>query len=374
MKENQEQQEGTPLFTLIISACNIEQYVPQAAQSIKKQTFENFEAIVIIEESKDRTEIVCRKEFGDDPRFKLFCRPCSNAVSTGRNFGLENARGEYVLYLDGDDWLETDALKQFSDAIEEYGRPDIISGGCKFRLDEDSDSPEPEQMHVIERYHDQLPPQKIYNGRDALIYMLPRCIYLMVWLRIYRREFLISHSLFQIPGRIHEDDEWTPRVIFEAERIVALPYLHYNYRRRKTASITNSGSRRSLTCRIDNCLSFIDFWNSNDIPDRLKRPLSSFYADYLLRFFWEQKMQLYTYEERFRELHRLHEKENAVRDICRIANHAGYSKRMLIPCLFLSRRKTGFILSSLYMKKIHYPLLITVWGKFLKPRLAGRRR
>ena len=348
-----------PLFTVGVSVCNIAAYLPQAAHSLLHQTYRNFEAIVVIETSTDGSERICRELFAGDERFRLFERPRSGSVASGRNFALRHARGMYMVWLDGDDWLSEDALQTFAQLIEQYQMPDIVCGGTAFIEGADDCQQQTKQHFEL------LPPDRIIDGSTALQTMLATG-YLMVWLRIYRRQFLLDHELFQIDRRLHEDDEWSPRVMFYAKRVLSHHFIHYFYRRRPDSLMTKK-DLRTLAHHIDNVISFLDFWRDHDIPECVRHPLASFYADYLLRYWTDPKMENFSIAERFAEYRRLAADRERMTLFRTVVPFAGSSKRLALRFLPLAEIAWGFHVYHLLIRKLYFPLLVK-FGPFLKKR------
>ena len=101
-----------PFFSLIIPCCDVEPYVAECLQSVLDQSFQDWECLIGVETSKDRTEEVIREKTAGDDRFRIFTGPRTGSCSESRNIGTENARGEYVIFLDGDDLIAEGCLKK----------------------------------------------------------------------------------------------------------------------------------------------------------------------------------------------------------------------------------------------------------------------
>lgn len=115
---------GSPKFSVIIPAYNAATFITHAIKSIKAQTSDDWELIIVENGSTDNTTEVC-SEFLDDIRVSLI--HSEKGVSNARNAGLEIARGEWVVFLDADDQLLNDALQKYSEVDEEF-TPDLIVG------------------------------------------------------------------------------------------------------------------------------------------------------------------------------------------------------------------------------------------------------
>ena len=99
--------------------------------SLLNQTFNDFEVLLVVETSKDGIEAELRRAINGDARFVVINQPCSGSASAGRNHGIEVSRGKYLVFVDGDDFLEFDALERFHTAIDQYGCLDLLAGAAK---------------------------------------------------------------------------------------------------------------------------------------------------------------------------------------------------------------------------------------------------
>ena len=97
--------DNKPLISVIIPMFNVEKYIERCIQSLCKQTYENIEIILINDGSQDKTETICLNYLSDN-RIRLFSKE-NGGVSKARNFGLIKAHGEYIAFVDADDFVET---------------------------------------------------------------------------------------------------------------------------------------------------------------------------------------------------------------------------------------------------------------------------
>ncbi|MBD1490989.1 glycosyltransferase family 2 protein [Weissella confusa] len=106
-----------PKLSIIINAYNVEQYIQQAVDSVLGQSFDDFEVILIDDKSTDKTrEIITNIR---DSRVVKFLQTRNMGLGAGRNFGIDHAKGEYVMFLDGDDILEEDILSQVASNLRD---------------------------------------------------------------------------------------------------------------------------------------------------------------------------------------------------------------------------------------------------------------
>ena len=114
----------TPKFSVIIPAYNAEKFIHIAIQSVREQTIDDWELIIVENGSTDNTTAVC-ENFLNDKRIKLF--HSEKGVSSARNKGISVALGTWIVFLDADDQLLNDALRRYMEIDKEYA-PDLMIG------------------------------------------------------------------------------------------------------------------------------------------------------------------------------------------------------------------------------------------------------
>ena len=115
----------TPIISVIVPVYNVEQYLPRCIDSILAQTFTDFELLLIDDGSKDKSGAICDAYARKDPRIRVFHKP-NGGVSSARNMGLDNAKGEWIAFVDSDDWVNEDFLANF---VEIDSGEDLLSQG-----------------------------------------------------------------------------------------------------------------------------------------------------------------------------------------------------------------------------------------------------
>lgn len=116
------------LVSVIVPAYNVELYIDKCLRSIISQTYSNIEVIVIIDGAKDKSEEIARSVASEDDRISVFWQ--KNAGSgPARNYGLSIAKGEYIMFVDPDDWVENNMIECLIDEIENE-KVDLVTSGC----------------------------------------------------------------------------------------------------------------------------------------------------------------------------------------------------------------------------------------------------
>jgi len=215
----------TPFFSIIVPCCDVEQYVRESLDSVLNQSFSDWECLIGVETSKDKTEETVRAYAAKDPRFKVFTGPRSGSCSASRNTGIDMATGEYVVFLDGDDTIADGSLQEIHEKIAARPGADIY----------------PCAMPVIDEVHGgNLPLRDNYpadfngelSGPEAtlLIYKLRRDPCPMLQLSVFRREHLVANGLKCLHGMKRQDSEFAPRALYLAKRVVPIHVPFYLYR------------------------------------------------------------------------------------------------------------------------------------------------
>ncbi len=219
-----------PFFTVAASCCNVAPYVRECLDSLVSQPFADWECVVWAEESTDGTEDILHEYAARDPRFRIHAGPRSGGVSASRNKGIELARGEYILFLDGDDYLSPGCLRRLHDAIAASPGADIYP--CAIReFDHDSG----DTLQTCDSF--KRVPSVRMTGPEAILRQTPNWWPSpMLPLYVFRRAFLQEHGLRCLPGIRSEDLEFFPRALYLARSVLPLHECHYQYRFR-TGSI-----------------------------------------------------------------------------------------------------------------------------------------
>lgn len=235
-------------FSVVVPVYNVEQYLNQCLESLLMRDFSDYEVVCVNDGSTDSCREMLSSWEAAFPQMKVIDRE-NGGLSAARNTGLKAAEGDYVVFVDSDDWVEPNMLSRL--AVEADGT-DMICYACRTTDKEKSDAFVPEQSDGW----------GYYNRHALEARIVP---FVCVWQRCYRREFLIVNNLFFHKGVLHEDNEFTPRACLKAKSVKVIPDVLYNYRVRPGSIMTTRGlrSKESLV-QIGNELSEL-FFNETGI-------------------------------------------------------------------------------------------------------------
>lgn len=209
--------------SVIIPAYNVSNYLEKCVNSVLDQTMGDLEVILVNDGSTDRTPEICEQMREKDSRVRVIHKE-NGGLSSARNSGLQAASGEYVFFLDGDDWIpehclsDLHQLRQKTDAdiaIGNYGRFEEKKGVFSFYATRDN-------------YF-----EKTYTPREMFAQADDtkdnhRMIFIVAWGKLYRRE-LFKHILYP-EGVVAEDDYTTWKLYLLADKIAFLNKTEYIYR------------------------------------------------------------------------------------------------------------------------------------------------
>lgn len=213
---------GTPTLSLVVPVYNVAAFLPRCLESLASAPAEATELILVDDGSTDECPRVLAEWARTHPNAHLI-RQDNGGLSAARNAGLGRARGRYLAFVDSDDYYDP-GYHQRLVALCEANALDLAIGNASYHFEgRRSDLPV---------YSDQ-PPAGVIRGADLLRYRLRnRNLLHMVWMHVYRREWLERHALRFVPGLIHEDVPWTTRVLLLAQRAGYDPTPGYHYRQR----------------------------------------------------------------------------------------------------------------------------------------------
>ena len=122
---------NTPLISIIVPVYNVERYLPRCIESILRQTYTNFELILVDDGTPDRSGIICDRYAEKDSRIKVMHKE-NGGVSTARNVGIDAAKGEWITFVDADDWVSNDYIEALVTPLLQ-GQYDLSVGSIEVR-------------------------------------------------------------------------------------------------------------------------------------------------------------------------------------------------------------------------------------------------
>ena len=259
-------------FSVIIPVYNVEQYLGRCVDSVIKQTYQDFEIILIDDGSTDNSGALCEKYAAMDSRIRAYHQK-NAGLSAARNAGIAKSNGEYILFLDSDDyWLNDEALSHIYEQV--VRKPDIVVFGVSIVGDELAQKM---YSHCINL--NRLFPKEFLSGKEYLTSVLKLdCGYLWWAIRYaYRRE-LWENERFPV-GKKYEDVFTTYKILLKARMVKILPEDIYAYIIGRVGQITQSVSFEAWNNRFEASVENIKLIENYPISEDLKKLLCSNMAE-----------------------------------------------------------------------------------------------
>ncbi len=341
----------SPKFTIALAGYNCAPFLAKSLGSIAAQTFRDFEAILYVEESTDDSLAICRDFAARDSRATVVSRPKSGAVSATRNYAIANAAGEFLVFLDGDDWLAPDALEKIASRLAASPDLDLLAFAA---VTTESEDPSPADVRRLSNFS-AADARGTFSGKDALRRAKHGGqFHNFTPMAAYRTSFLRSRRLMQSEGFIMEDLGWTPRVWFCAGKMAYLDETLYTYRRR-AGSITTQGSPKILFHLAWQIRTLLDFVASEDVPPDIMRIWANQWLAILFWFMFHPiTSRKFSDADRRRALADLIEGDGLPR-LRRLVAMASATRRLAFPLVLLAAK--GWVFPArFFFRRLYYPL------------------
>jgi len=248
-----------PLISIIVPVYNVETYLPKCLDSIINQTYENLEIIIVNDGSTDNSPQICEKYAKQDSRIKLLHKK-NGGLSSARNAGLDIANGEYLGFVDSDDYIEKNMYLEMLTYLKEYSANLVI---CSYFSDR-------EIKYPCEKF-------MLANVDFVFRLYLKDQVQAFAWNKLYSKD--IFKDIRYTNGILFEDMDVFLPILKKAEKIILLNYKLYHYIKREN-SITNS----VFNIRQIKCLDIIESYKGylGGIYDNLIKERSMFVCWWLL--------------------------------------------------------------------------------------------
>lgn len=237
-------------ISLIVPVYNSSQYLDKCLASIKSQTFNDYEVIMVDDGSTDDSGEICLRACEADNRFKLLEHRTNRGASAARNTGVDAATGTYITFLDNDDWIEgANALSNAHKLCVETDWPDLIlhEMGSYWPLSNTLEFPTRKSIH----------PQltNFANATESLFFLIRNNLYhSSACEKIVKRSLLQDNGIsFDEKVKHNEDSDWSCRVLCLAKSLAWLDESFYVYRRASDVS----QSSRPITVKVLDDIAYV---------------------------------------------------------------------------------------------------------------------
>lgn len=227
--------------SIIVPVYKVERELDRCVQSLFKQTYNNLEIILVDDGSPDKCPELCENYAEMDKRVKVIHKE-NGGLSDARNAGLKQATGEYILYVDSDDYIDLDTCERFIKATGNQ-KIDIIVGNAIM------EKPDGKEMMI----HSATPSGITYTAKQFIMSAVKAYQwYAPAWLNMYRRDFLLDNQLYFKKGIYFEDVQMLPRVFLQAKKITCIDGTFYHYIIRENSIMTSQKDEKKKNDSIQN--------------------------------------------------------------------------------------------------------------------------
>lgn len=258
-------------ISVIVPVYNVEKYIDKCLKSLVNQTLKDIEIIVVNDGSPDNSQKIIDTYTKKYKNVKSYIKK-NGGISDARNYGLKYAKGEYISFVDSDDYIDLTMMeKLYNKAIE--GSYDIVE--CNLHIVDDSGKLTKDVCHTLA--------EDVYTDDQLKKYMIN--MYTSVWNKIYKKTLFDNEIRFK-KGVWFEDVEFLYKLIPYVKTIGFVNEKLYYYVQRE-GSITKTFDNR-LYCYVDNWNGIVDFYKEKELYNKYYEELEYSYVRYLYASFIRQ--------------------------------------------------------------------------------------
>lgn len=221
-----------PKISIIIPIYNVEEYITECLQSVMRQTYKGeIECILVDDCGKDDSIAIAERLIADYKgkiTFRILHHEHNRGLSAARNTGTDAATGDYIYYLDSDDYISDDCIEVLTQPLRER-EYDMVVGRMKMFEGMDEEYIWVEDTTIVEG-----------NENVFKAYYVERKMYATAWNRLINRNLFSIYNLSFKEGLLHEDELWNYMLFTQIQTLVIVNYRTYYYRIRPNSIVTDS--------------------------------------------------------------------------------------------------------------------------------------
>ncbi len=227
-----------PKLSIIIPVYNVEKYVSNCLESILNQPFKDLEVICVNDGSSDKSLSVLQEYKNRDERIIIIDKK-NEGSGVARNSALAIARGEYIFFVDGDDWIEENSLDKMISEADKLQTDILIFGGLSY-YEEKGRKGGYSANKLPKKYLN-----KIFSSEDIKkdVFKFPST----AWTKLYRREFLMKNNIKFQEIKVGQDQLPFFHSMITAEKIALLPQNLYCYRKNRKGAVTAVKKKKNFS-------------------------------------------------------------------------------------------------------------------------------
>lgn len=227
-----------PLVSVVVPVYNVERYVGQCLESILSQSYTNLEIIIVNDGSKDSSADICKRYAALDDRILLINKE-NGGLSSARNAALDKVHGKYLMYVDSDDYIKPEMIKNMVDVAEKENVDLVKCNFCRCTQDGTEDNCDDDTGTI-----------KLFSAEEAVEnfltapYSSHKYFRITVWDSLYL--FDTVKNLRFPEGKLYEDGYYTPVVLLNCKKTAHIDTSFYVYRQNESSIIGNGFTKKVL--------------------------------------------------------------------------------------------------------------------------------
>ena len=235
-------------ISVILPIYNTEQYLAKCIESVCHQTYEDLEILLVNDGSTDGCEQICLDYAKKDKRIQ-YLKKENGGLSDARNYGIDRAKGDYLAFIDSDDFVEAEFIERLYEAIT---RENVSIAATTFDIVDATG-----HLVGVEKLTTSLP---VVSGREVCKKILEEDGYrfVVVWNKLYKKD-LFKELRFE-KGKLHEDEYFTYRLLYEIEKVAVVQESLYHYLKRDNSISKSTLTEHRYHCLVEFQLERMDFY------------------------------------------------------------------------------------------------------------------
>lgn len=223
-------------YSFIVPVYNTSKYLKKCLNSLASQTFKDFEIIVVNDGSTDDSKSIISKYEKKYDNIKVINQK-NQGLSMARNNGVRGAKGKYLIFIDSDDYVETNLLKEVDKEVRD-------SEILRFQV-----VTEDEEGNNVKAYNEE--PFNEMKGYDAFKYISEYHFVEPAWCYVYKTEYYLNNKFSFKKGVYHEDFGLIPYVIYKSMKVKSISYPGYHYITRDGSIMNNRNYKKTVKKAFD---------------------------------------------------------------------------------------------------------------------------
>lgn len=275
-------------FSVIVPVYNVELYLEECLESILRQSYTNFEVICVEDMSTDGSLNILQRFALKDPRVQVIQNESNRGLSYSRNRGMEVVKGDYIVFVDSDDWIKDNMLEILEKELSQE-EVDILYYNMQI-VNEGTWAKEKGEQHVEYRNY-----EGVFSGQELFVsFYKNEKLKIEVWRQAYKAEFIKEHQLTFYDGIFQEDNLFSILAAMKAERVKNINDELYIYRRRNGSTMSQMTAKRMQSFFVV-YVELLNYWKNHKFSEEV----NWMFEDYLGKLYrYIQKMKSYFPDEK----------------------------------------------------------------------------